>query len=367
MTATDGVARTDLPHLWPTTIIRPRCPPLVVYLDLNHWIELANAHAGRTDRDTSAEVLAQIVEAARSDRAVFPLSDTIYIEVGKMANRQYRRELREVMEKISRYRVISSRLDIVTHEVETLLDDRVGPSHRPINTLPYLDRGVARAFGMVGGFRVHDADDERDVTAQVRASWRGGPEAFDQIVLSAEVGLNRSVLDGPATDEEETELEAVGYDRVGHMAVQQRRADQENELVALWNKDGQFRRGRIRDAISAREMTIELSDIITRGCMDRGVGTTPILQSRDDIRSACDSMPSTDVSVTLKASYHRDPNLLWTPNDIADIAALASSIPYCDIVVTDKRIADHANRTGLADRFGTLIAPRLAEIVDRIA
>lgn len=367
MTAVDGAARTDIPHLWPTTLIQPPRPPLLVYLDLNHWIELANTHAGRTDRGTSAEVLAAIMEAARSDRAVFPLSDTIYIEVGKMANRQYRRELREVMEQISGYRVISSRPDIATHEVETLLDDRVGPSRRPINMLPFLDWGVARAFGKVGGFRVRNADDGSDVTGETRVSWRDGPEAFDQIMLSAELLLNRSVLDGPATDREETELEAVGYDRVGHMAVQQRRADQENELVAIWNRDGQFRRGRIRDAISAREMTIELIDIITRGRIDRGVGTTPIWQSRDDIRSACDSMPSADVSVTLKASYHRDPSHLWTPNDIADIDALASSIPYCDIVVTDKRIADHANRTGLADRFGTLIIPRLADIVDRIA
>src|SRR5450755_1474167 len=154
MTFVEGAARTEVPHLWPTTLILPERPPLLVYLDLNHWIQLSNTHAGRPDQGAPNEMLAAIIAAAQAGTAVFPIADTIYVEIGKMANRQYRRELRYVIEMISGYRVISSRPDIATHEIETLLDTRVEPNPKPINTLPYLDWGVARAFGMVGGFRV---------------------------------------------------------------------------------------------------------------------------------------------------------------------------------------------------------------------
>ncbi len=90
------------------------------------------------------------------------------------------------------------------------LDGIVGPSPHPINSVDYLDWGVARAFGMVGGFRVKSIGGE-DVTEQFRFSYRDGPGAFDAILAEAELGLNRSVIDGPSADEE-PELRALGWD-----------------------------------------------------------------------------------------------------------------------------------------------------------
>ena len=77
-------------------------------------------------------------------------------------------------------------------------------------------------------------------------------------------------------------------------------------------------------------------------------------------------MPSFDVAVTLKTEYHRDPNHAWKPNDIPDIDALGSTLPYCEIVVTDKAIASHAVRTGLAERLGTVVLSRTAEIAKHL-
>lgn len=73
-------------------------------------------------------------------------------------------------------------------------------------------------------------------------------------------------------------------------------------------------------------------------------------------------MPSFDVAVTMKTSYHRDPNHRWRVNDIHDIDALGSNVPYCDVVVTDTAAATHANRAGLAERLGTVILSRLADL-----
>lgn len=68
------------------------------------------------------------------------------------------------------------------------------------------------------------------------------------------------------------------------------------------------------------------------------------------------------VAVTMKSEYHRDPGHVWRPNDIADIDALGSTLPYCDIVVTDKAAASHAQRTGLADGLGTTVLSRLTDL-----
>jgi hypothetical protein len=71
-------------------------------------------------------------------------------------------------------------------------------------------------------------------------------------------------------------------------------------------------------------------------------------------------MPSFDV--TLKASYHQYARHRWTTNDIHDIDALGSTLPHCDIVVTDKAVAAQGNGSGLAERFGRVVLARSADL-----
>ena len=78
-----------------------------------------------------------------------------------------RRGLRLVIEKVSRYTVVTSRTVISAHEIEALLDGIVGPNPHPVHSMDYLDWGVARAFGMVGGFRIRSSGGE-DVTMEDR-------------------------------------------------------------------------------------------------------------------------------------------------------------------------------------------------------
>jgi len=67
--------------------------------------------------------------------------------------------------------------------------------------MTYLDWGVAPAFGVLGGFRVRNEAGD-DVTAEARASFKDGPEAFDMLFMTAELDLQRSVLAGPTPEEE---------------------------------------------------------------------------------------------------------------------------------------------------------------------
>jgi hypothetical protein len=367
MAVQPGTDRVDVPYSWPTTLERPERPPKLVYLDLNHWIELANAHSGQRVGMLNVDVLNALRDKVRDGTAVFPLSDTIYFEVCKMASYERRRAPREVMEQLSQFLVVASRSDISTHELESMLDGLVGPNEVPINTMPHLDWGVARAFGRVGGFRVRQGEDGKDVTEEVRAGWSGGPEAFDALMASAELTLNRQVLDGPSSAEEEAELRALGYDRTGHLDTALRRTEQEIEQVARFDEEPIWRRSRIRDVVAAREIVIELMDTLTRGLMDRGVTLEAVFQSPEEARRAFDALPSFDVAVTIKSSYHRDSQHHWTANDIADIDALGSTVPYCDMVVTDKAIANHARQTGLADRLGTVVTSRLVDVLELLS
>lgn len=147
-----GRDRGNVPYTWPKTLQLPERPPFLVYLDMNHWIALAKAHAGHPDGLRHLESLDVLCRARDGGEAIFPISGTILAEISKIGRHQQRRTLREIIELLCGYYVVTARDVIATHEVEEMLDGVVGPSPRPINKMTYLDWGIARAFGIVGGF-----------------------------------------------------------------------------------------------------------------------------------------------------------------------------------------------------------------------
>lgn len=186
---------------WPQTLRLPSPPPKLVYLDLNQWIALAKAMAGHREGAAYSEVLTRCLSAVDHGEAVFPISDSIYIEISKNGSHRQRRDLLHVIEPLSRFMVVTCRSIVSAHEIEAMLDLIAGPSPRPINSMEYLDWGVARAFGLVGGFKVRTSGGE-DITAAVRRTHRDGPDAFDSLLGNAELELNRRTIAGPAPDEE---------------------------------------------------------------------------------------------------------------------------------------------------------------------
>lgn len=349
--------------LWPATLRLPTRPPKLVYLDLNHWISLAKAYSGHRTGERHVANLEALLKAAADGRARFPIADSIVVEISNIGRHRQRKDLREVIEALARFYVITARDVISTHEVEAMLDLHVGVSPRPINEMNYLDWGLARAFGMVGGFRVRSESTGDDTTAEVRAQYADGPEAFDQILADAEWSLQRSVLDGP-TPEEEPELRALGWRPHPTSETTEKRLQQEIEQTHRFNSSTHSRQRHLRDAVAARELMIELNATLSEGLYDRGVSLTGVFTDPEMTRTAMSAMPSFAVAVTLKAAYHRNPQHRWKRNDIHDIDALSSTVPYCDVVATDKAAATHIRSAGLPERFETHVLHDLDAVAE---
>ena len=131
----DGSDRSNVPHVRPSTLLRPKRPPKLVYLDLNHWIGLSKARAWRTGGDLFRSAWEACLAARREGRATFPISDAIYFEVSKNPRHGQRQRLREAIEELSEYATIVARYVIARHEVEAMLDRAVGPSAQPIESI----------------------------------------------------------------------------------------------------------------------------------------------------------------------------------------------------------------------------------------
>ena len=349
-------------YSWPATLRVPHGQKLI-YLDLNHWIALAKALSGHPDGRRDRDMLDRLVNAVEQGDSVFPVSLPVYVEVLKIGEHRRRSDLRKVIERLGGFAVVTNRHAITTHEIEALLDDLVGANPDPISSLDYLDWGVFRVLGMRGDFKVVTRDGE-DVTSAVRQRFPDGPDEFDRILNEGIVNLNRQVLDGPSP-QDEPDFRAKGYrrDRILERYVQEAAA--EDAWARLLDEEPQWRRGRLRDAVSAREVAVHIIETVKFAANARGLQAFgDIFRGVEDPRRAFDVMPSFDVSVTLKTTIHRNGQHRWTNNHVHDIHALASTLPYCDIVVTDREMAALVRRSKLDQRLGTTVLHRLQDLAD---
>ena len=359
-----GRERSEAEYVWPPGIVQPERPPILVYLDLNCWIALAKCMTGHPDGQRHADVLSACRDAVEAGTARFPISIMTYHEVANISQHRQRQDLRETIEEVARYWAVIPRLTIMALEIEAMLDQRVGPSRNPLRSVNYLDWGVMRAFGIVGTPRILNHAGI-DVTDDRMASYPQGPAGLQRLLVDAELELSRQVMEAP-TPAEEFDALIFGWHPSQIRQIGRRRAEQEVRQSNLFDNHPEARRGRIRDIVTAIEIIVEIQDDLSRGLDNRDAELLTVFPSPTEARKAIDSMPSFDVAVTIKTAYHRNPEHRWTVNDIRDIDALAATIPYCDVIVTDKAAAATVNQAGLSERLNTTVLGRLEHLPDAL-
>lgn len=342
------------PLVWPKLADWPvRTAPLV-YLDLNHWIYLAQAHAGVKSGETFAPALAACRRALQSRTASFVLSASHYGEVLKIRDPAQRLAVAEVMEELSDFATLVSRVVIMELELEAVLNE-FAVANPPLPLIDLVGRGVRHAFGLKSGLKIMGPDG--DATEEVRR--RVGVKKFDALIVAANLTLERGALRGPADDEVEA-LQQYGWDREPAIGVAVKRAEEEQAQSVRFDSFG--RGSRLRDAIAARELLIDFQDILPRALLCRALAFDRICPSPDAARTFVRSMPSTEVAIEIKAAWHRNRDKKWSSNDIYDIDAMSLAVPYCDIVVTEKACHHVLKAARLGERMHTALLRRLADL-----
>jgi hypothetical protein len=356
---------TDEPvdPLWPTGLRRDPTPPFLVYLDLNHWIGLADVVANRPTGEGYKDALTACRAAKQNGLAAFPLSGTHYMEVSKIVDPSRRANLAAIMEELSDFMTLLSRVTVMRLELETALDQALDVSSSSL-VADLIGWGVGHSVGVEGGPEFVD-ESGASFTAAARAKM--GTDAFDQMLANMWLALERMIIRGPQNDAEVATLRARGWQPDAAVKVAQERADREIELVAILNAEPAWRKGRLRDVVSARELTHEIWEALVEGLVARGIPNIDSFKDREKIRQFTRSMPSTEVVIEMKTARHRNPSTKWDTKTIFDIDAMALSVPYCDAVVTERHACSILERAGFSGRMDVALMRRLDELVDWLA
>jgi hypothetical protein len=343
--------------VWPRLLELPPDNVLIVYLDLNHWIGLAQASVGHAKGSSVAEALVACRNARSAGTALFVLSGTIYAEMQKIKDPAQRRDLAEVMEELTDFATLIGRVVVMDCEISAMLDPFAKYAN-PLPNVPLVGRGVRHAFGLNSGIAIMDASG--DATTQVRESI--GSQKFDHFMAEMVLKMERSILRGPSNGTEVKDLRALGWNPEGPAKVAENRAVQERDFTIILDSEQRWRRGRLRDVVSLRELEIEFQNILPRALEERGLVFRDVVSDQDSARHFVRAMPSTEVSIELKTAWHRNGEKKWTVNDIYDIDAMALATPYCDVVVTEKACHHILEVAGLPERMGTALVHSLVDL-----
>lgn len=321
-------------------VSRPPVP--LVYLDLNHYIQLAKASragAGHTTGTGKAITVLPgydaLLDSARraklERRAIFPLSSVHFMEVAHaVPSPRQRGHVTDTMEELSDFAYLLGRPSLVQLEITAGLDKLYGTA-TSYASVPLLQNSALWAFGRNSGFRFVNERTGEDLEPQLRKEL--GDEAFEKQLAEMNYLRERKLLEGPQ-DAEVPELRRRGYAPETYEVGTQSRLDFELETSAILDNDPAWRRGRLRDLVFGREVAHEWMRPLVLHLQQREQDGFRH-DDPEDMVALWAAMPQVQVAVSMKTHYHRNPAHGWKINHIADIDALAIAYAYCDAVFTD--------------------------------
>lgn len=311
-------------YIWPEQLVQPKRPPLLVYMDLNHWINLSRANILPKGSADPYQKLLTSCRAAISRQVVrFVIMDALYIEIAeRIKNPRSRKNLAHLIEELTGFSTILGRVDIMRIEVHAVMN-AITKSKVYLPEVQLLGFGVHHAF--------------QEAARNSRRQFQNSRFLFE-----------RKILEGPE-DSEIPSLRESGYKPEVSIASTESRRDWERTLGPILRNEGQhWRSDGLKAVIKAREIKHELWNSIARQAILRKVSVWDLLNCAPDSPTGIlDLMPSTSVDVEIKTKYHRNLERKWQINDIRDIDMISVALPYCDIVFTDNEVRDAVISTKL--------------------
>ena len=344
--------------VWPH-LVRPAVP--ILYLDLNHFINLAKVRRPSGGAPAGyAELWDALRSAVYSGRTVVPLSAQHVWELHGISDPRQRLDVAEVMEELAQFQYLLGRAEIGQLEIEAGIRRILGEPDPPV-PLPLIRATIGQALGIVGGVKIVD---ESGQDASERTRREMGTAEDEALIAKATLTFERGLLAGPSDEDAEILRSEHGYAPEVARASGASRLGFERDLSAKLRADERWRRGRLRDVVTAREFAHEWLEILNRINRERvNSGQEDFDVSDSEVLGLIAAMPHSQVAISLKTQYHRNPTHRWSTNDIVDIDAVSVAFAYCDAVFTDKAVRHTLLNSRDLRAFPTVLPERPADLV----
>jgi hypothetical protein len=321
----------------------------ITYLDQNHWIELSKAVYSHPRFSDTPRVLEALCQARISGRACFPISYAHYLETRKHGNAEARTRLATLMWLLSGGMTVASIPTVIRHEIEVALEHC------------FPGRVVPEPFQLLGFGLTHTAGSDWNVPLpwppgadNMPAPWRALLEApfrvkveFTLLSGVSQIGEPlewRPLTSGTRECQYGTELEQWRGARKRYA----RDDDLEREIYT--STLGEIN-GELQDAFARHNIAREYAQL-----------------SESQRWALLDAMPWQKAVMHLKRQWAKNARL--KPNkrhsDLNDWGYLSVAVSHCDIIVTERHMANlFSPARGFHSR--ATVIPRLGQLPELVA
>jgi hypothetical protein len=295
----------------------------IVYLDHMKWIALSRVAHGLEEGEQAGSLLNVLREAAGTGQAVFPVSWGHLIEIQSIRSAETRKRLASFMRDLSGRWSVLHWVQIAEREVDESIA-RLGGLGQSANAGMDL---------LAPGFR-HIMGPQLAKAMSIPGLENVSPGLREYLQRETEIALLAGVNpDGSATVLDPSQWQK-GF--MGHLAEAQ---------VALHSLPPTEQNSKIYEMV-ARDLT----GPIRRSIQKYGLPSDMTLWSSMTVQEFFESLPSVRMEMHLMRQWVRNPSLTPKKSDFVDWSHVAPMSMYCDIVVTEKHLADLMNRPGIVKK-----------------
>lgn len=304
----------------------------IAYLDQNKWIDLARAVHRPAEYPEQRKVLEALVESAKANRVLLPLTMTNIYETHKINDPQRRRDLAHVQATLSQGLVFRGRHKRLEVEVTDLLRKAYGLPAEPREPRWFLSNVFFEAM-----LEWNDPRMTVGMPEKMLEHIRGDPPRalFDYLMATPEEVRTHAVA-----------TFSKGADKLRE-DVEKRRQRDANETMAM--------RSRIQGALL---VTGDLNLICTFIQKAQIPGRTEKEILRDQCQRIVTDAPTYNIERAIVLRLEAQ-NRAIQENDFRDMQSFCAVVAYADIVVAENQFSSLARQAGLDKAYATIISPDL--------
>jgi hypothetical protein len=285
-------------------------------------------------REVTSTCARRLCERSSSSGPCSRLAESTW-EISKITDPKQRDDLADILETLSDFNYLLGRRVIAELEFEAGMAKIMGEDISA-KSVPLVRPTFGQAFGWVGGMKIRNSAGG-DGSDAVRAQMTDAD--FDKLMARITTRWSAECCGAPSDEDLEVLRADPSFQPEVAIEGQRQRVQWELDTERVLKEHPKWRRGRLRDVVGAREIVHEWMDMYTRMRIDRREAGMPDFDPPDDeMRSFMGSMPHTQVAISLKTRYHKNPLHKWTVNDIIDIDAVSIAYAYCEAVFPDKAV-----------------------------
>jgi hypothetical protein len=329
----------------------------LLYLDLNHWIELSKARLGKpTPSGPYQEIYAHLQSLTRIGRVITPLGEIHYSEMrDRIARFEQRNDVTLTMSELSRFWSLPPRHTLLRVQLRGALakrfgvPDLLGPNVALVgHGVGYAQRGRALEGGFSGrqtpipNHAVALEESLAFIESRVGSGWRFSrrDDLLERDLWSALADLFSEaaeflILRGPSASDM-PELAALGYrpEELPQQMIDVAEREKRMKAVLMAKPTNRRRPGAV---VGAASLVFDSTpQILSQALRDLGLTREAWEElTEQDLSAIVADTPILDIEGSLRLGRLKSGDYRIEVNDLYDMAALGVAATCCDVVATD--------------------------------